>query len=207
MDFQKLFQVAEVGANVLLYLLVALSIISVAMIFERFFALRKYKVASEKVSDRLRDIIAENNLKELEELAKDRDSLEGRALSYGLRHMHQHGVEGLEEIFVSFLLNEKPFLDKNLNYLGTIASNAPYVGLLGTVLGIMKAFDDLAASAGKNEAVLVGIAHALTATAIGLFVAIPAIVGFNIFQKQVRGIINNLDAVKELCVSYAKVRK
>lgn len=207
MDFQKLFQVAEVGANFILYLLVTLSIVSVAMIFERFFALRKYKVASEKMSDRLRDIIAENNLKELEDLAKDRDSLEGRALSYGLRHMHQHGVNGLEEIFVSYLLNEKPFLEKNLNYLATIASNAPYVGLLGTVLGIMKAFDDLAASAGKNEAVLVGIAHALAATAIGLFVAIPAVVGFNIFQKQVRGIINNLDAVKELCVSYAKARK
>lgn len=207
MNFQKLFQIAETGADVILYLLLTVSVISVAMIFERYFTLRRLKSQSEKVGNRIRDILAENNLKDLEDLAKDRESLEGRALGYGIRHAQANGAQGLEEIFNSFILTERPFLDRNLNILATIASNAPYVGLLGTVLGIMKAFDDLAVAAGKNEAVLVGIAHALTATAIGLFVAIPAVIAYNMFQKQVKGIIQSIESVKELCLAYAKTRK
>ena len=103
---------------------------------------------------------------------------------------------------------EKPKLEKNLNFLATVGSNAPFVGLLGTVLGIMKAFSDLAqSSGGGNDAVMAGIAHALVATAVGLFVAIPAVIGYNYFQKLVRQSLQSIDVARELCLAYAKTKK
>ena len=94
--------------------------------------------------------------------------------------------------------------------MGTIASNAPYIGLLGTVMGIMKAFNDLAganAAQSGNEVVMAGIAHALVSTAVGLAVAIPAVAAFNFFQKKVGGVLNNIDAARDLCLVYTKSRK
>ncbi len=86
-----------------------------------------------------------------------------------------------------------------------MGSNAPYIGLLGTVLGIMKAFNDLAMSpeAGQ-QTVMAGISLALVATAAGLFVAIPAVIFYNYYSKQVRSIFQSLESVKELCLAYAK---
>jgi biopolymer transport protein TolQ len=117
----------------------------------------------------------------------------------------ESGTEGLSEIFTSFALLERPALERSLNFLATIGSNAPFIGLLGTVLGIMKAFRDLAANASAgNEAVMTGIAEALVATAVGLIVAIPAVIAYNVFQKQVRGTMQSIDSVRELCVAYSK---
>ena len=157
--------------------------------------------------NRAQELLLSHNLEELEELSKNKDSLPGRALSYGLRHAKMDGEKGLAEVFNSFLMIEKPKLEKNLNFLATVGSNAPFVGLLGTVLGIMKAFADLSQNAGGNEAVMAGIAHALVATAVGLFVAIPAVVGYNYFQKLVRQSLQSIDVAKELCLAYAKTKK
>jgi biopolymer transport protein ExbB len=75
-------------------------------------------------------------------------------------------------------------------------------------MGIMKAFNDLANSPGQgNEVVMAGIAHALVSTAIGLAVAIPAVVAFNFFQKKVGNILSNIDAARDLCLAYTKSRK
>ena len=103
---------------------------------------------------------------------------------------------------------EKPKLEGNLYILGTIASNAPYIGLLGTVMGIMKAFNDLGNAPGQgNEVVMAGIAHALVSTAVGLGLAIPAVIAFNLFQKKVSLILSNIDATKDLCIMFSKVKK
>lgn len=204
MDFEKLFAMAQLGANALLWLLALMSVISLAMIFERWVALRKVRMKSQQVRGRVQEMLQANQLEDLEILSQDRSSLEGRALNYGLRHVQRNGAEGLEEVITTFALNEKPELERNLNFLATVGSNAPYIGLLGTVLGIMKAFDDLAASGGSNDAVLTGIAHALVATAVGLLVAIPAVVAYNAYNKQVKNILQSIDSVKELAVAYAK---
>ena len=111
-------------------------------------------------------------------------------------------------MIASFKGVERPLLEKNLAVLGTIASNAPYVGLLGTVMGIMKAFNDLAVAPGQgNEVVMAGIGHALVSTAIGLVVAIPAVVAFNLLQKKVGLILDNIDAAKDLCLVYTKSKE
>ena len=202
------FQIAELSAQGILYFLGLLSLISIAIIIERYSTLKDTFAASAGVNEKFRTLIGSQDFSQIESMAKDAKSLEGRALKNGVSFLKKHGDTGLREIFESFKTTEKPHLEKNLNYLGTIAANAPYVGLLGTVLGIMKAFNDLAVAPGQgNEVVMAGIGHALVSTAIGLAVAIPAVVGYNLLQKKVSLLISNIDAACDLCVAWAKVRK
>ncbi len=200
----KFFTIAQFGHEMTLWLLVGLSIFSLAFILERLFALRKVLSNSSRIRTRIRELMQTNALGELDELAKDRDSLEGRALSYGIRHVKERGNEGLEEIFTSYAQMEKPLLEKHLNFLATVGSNAPFIGLLGTVFGVMDAFKELAHTTPDQPAVMLGISKALIATAIGLMVAIPAVVSYNYFQRQVKSIMGSLESVKDLCIAYAK---
>lgn len=203
---QKIFILAQHGADAILYLLIALSIFSVAAILERFLTLRQVRSKGEKIKEQINHMMQTQNLEELAEIGKDRESLEGRALGYALKHARENGAEGLSEIINSFALIEKPRLERSLNFLATVGSNAPFIGLLGTVFGIMKAFNDLGVSQGDAASVMTGIAEALVATAVGLFVAIPAVVAYNTFQKQVKQIMQNLETVRELSLAYAKRR-
>ncbi len=203
----KFFAIAELGHEATLWLLIVLSVFSVAFILERFFTLRKARGQSEKVALRVRETLQSNSLNEIEELSRDRDSFEGRALTYGLRHIKERGIEGLEEVFNSYALVERGSLDRYLNFLATVGSNAPFIGLLGTVFGVMDAFRGLATSQGDASAVMLGISKALVATAVGLMVAIPAVIAYNYFQRQVRSILNNLESVRDLCLAYAKSLK
>lgn len=202
---EKIFAVAAVADQAVLVLLLILSILSIGMILERFFALRKVAAESNRVRGRLKLALQSNSVEDVEGIARDPSSIEGRAASYALRHMKDSGSKGLEEVFNTYALTERPDLEKFLGFLATVGSNAPYIGLFGTVLGIMKAFQDLAMSpeAGQ-QTVMAGISSALIATATGLFVAIPAVIFYNYFNKQVRGILHNLESVKELCLAYAK---
>lgn len=204
---ETLFKIAEASANGILYLMILMSLISFSIIIERHFSLRRVLSKSSVMTKGFRAVIEERNLENITQLSKNADSLEGRALGHGLHFVESKGISGLDELFNSYKSIEKPALEKNLNLLGTIASNAPYVGLLGTVMGIMKAFNDLANSPGQgNEVVMAGIAHALISTAVGLAVAIPAVVAFNHFQKKVASILNSIDAARDLCLAYIKSR-
>jgi biopolymer transport protein TolQ len=201
---QKIFVIASSGAEAVLWLLIALSVFSIATIIERFLTLGQISSKGAKLKSQFQQIMQSQNLEELAEMSKDRDSLEGRALSYGIKHAKEFGSEGLSEMINSYALIEKPKLEKSLSFLATVGSNAPFIGLLGTVFGIMKAFNDLGASQGDAAAVMVGIAEALVATAVGLVVAIPAVVAYNTFQRQVKNILQNLETVRELSIAYAK---
>jgi biopolymer transport protein ExbB len=101
----------------------------------------------------------------------------------------------------SALALQKNVLERRLGLLGTLGSNAPFVGLLGTVIGIMLAFEELSLAgqtAQATQGVMSSIAEALVATAIGLCVAIPAVAAFNAFQRQVRSILGNGEALAHL---------
>lgn len=202
---EKVFAVAHVIDQALLWILVFLSFLSLGMILERFFNLRKVSKESSRVRLQIKNSLQNHQTEFFEDLARDPLSFEGRMANYALKHIKESGSKGLEEFFNTNILTMKPELDRFLGFLATVGSNAPYVGLLGTVLGIMKAFNDLAQSpeAGQ-QTVMAGISLALVATAAGLFVAIPAVVGYNYFGKQVKGIVQSLESVKELGLSYAK---
>ncbi|OYZ23795.1 MAG: tolQ protein [Bdellovibrio sp. 28-41-41] len=202
---EKIFAVAHVIDQVLLWILVFLSFLSLGMILERFFNLRKVSKESSRVRLQIKNSLQNHQTEFFEDLARDPLSFEGRMANYALKHIKESGSKGLEEFFNTNILTMKPELDRFLGFLATVGSNAPYLGLLGTVLGIMKAFNDLAQSpeAGQ-QTVMAGISLALVATAAGLFVAIPAVIGYNYFGKQVKGIVQSLESVKELGLSYTK---
>ncbi len=205
---EVLFRIADASAHGILYFMGIISVVSVSIMVERFATLKRISSSSAAISLEFRKLIGTQDIDHVEKLSRDDSSLEGKALGYGLSFVKKHGTDGLDELFSSFKTVERPLLEKNLNILGTIASNAPYVGLLGTVMGIMKAFNDLAVAPGQgNEVVMAGIGHALVSTALGLAVAIPAVVAFNLLQKKVAMVLNNIDAAKDLCLVYTKCRK
>lgn len=203
---QKILAVTQGGSDAILYLMIFLSICSIAVIIERFVYLKGVLGSSKKISTRAQEALKANDLKVLEDLSKNHEALEGRMLQLALRHRESKGIAGLQEVMDSFLLMERPVLEKNLGFLNTLGNNAPFIGLLGTVLGVVKAFSDLAASQGNPSVVMQGISEALVATAVGLFVAIPAVAAYNYFIKQVRSIINSAEAIKQLCLAYAGVK-
>lgn len=202
---EKIFAFAHYADQAVLIILLILSVLSIGMILERFFALKKISGESDRVRLRVKLALQSNSVEDVEDIAKDLSSIEGRAANLSMRHLKENGNKGLEELFNTFALSERPELEKFLGFLATVGSNAPYIGLFGTVLGIMKAFQDLAQSpeAGQ-QTVMAGISMALVATATGLFVAIPAVAAFNYFNRQVKSILQSLESVKELCLAYAK---
>ena len=112
------------------------------------------------------------------------------------------GADAVSEAMASAKSRLRLDLERNLGVLGTLGNNAPFIGLFGTVLGIIKAFADLARNQGGGAAaVMAGISEALVATAVGLLVAIPAVVAFNYFQGRVRRALGRVDAMAHLILS------
>lgn len=205
---ESLYKIAEASANFILYFMGFLSVVSLAIIIERFLTLNKISKNSKSIGVKFQEVITTQDTSKMKDLSTYNASIEGKALGYGLNYLSKNSENGLDELFSSFKTMEKPKLEGNLYILGTIASNAPYIGLLGTVMGIMKAFNDLGNSPGQgNEVVMTGIGHALVSTAVGLALAIPAVIAFNFFSKKVALILNNIDATKDLCLLFSKSKK
>lgn len=202
---ERIFNIAHFADQGVLLLLVALSLASMGMIIERWKVLRHAVGASLRHRQILEEAWKARDWSRIEKVAQDPVSLEGRATAYGLDHVRRHGVEGLEEAFEAISLMERPKLERSLGFLATVGSNAPYIGLFGTVLGIMKAFRDMAqAGDAGQQSVMAGISSALIATAAGLMVAIPAVLAFNYFQKQVKTVMSSLDSCREVLIGWAK---
>jgi biopolymer transport protein ExbB len=203
---EQLFSIAHYADQAVLWILIGLSVVSLGIILERFFFLGSIHKDSKEVLEKIELALKENRLSEIKELAKNTHSVMGKAATYALIHIEESGEKGLEEIFNTFSITLRPKMEKFLSFLGTIGSNAPYIGLLGTVLGIMKAFHDMthATSDAGQKVVMAGISLALVATASGLAVAIPSVMFYNYFNKKVQSIFDALNAVRELCLAYAK---
>ncbi|HVV53248.1 MAG TPA: MotA/TolQ/ExbB proton channel family protein, partial [Polyangia bacterium] len=112
------------------------------------------------------------------------------------------GADAVSETMAGVKAHLRVELERHLGVLGTLGNNAPFIGLFGTVLGIIKAFADLSRNqTGGTGAVMSGISEALVATAVGLMVAIPAVVAFNVFQGRVRRAMAEVDAMAHRVLS------
>jgi biopolymer transport protein ExbB len=103
----------------------------------------------------------------------------------------------------SATLLQRQRLERRLNYLGTLANNAPFIGLFGTVVGIIMAFEQLShghAQGSASAAVMASIAEALVTTAIGIAIAVPAVVAFNAFQKRIQLIQDQTAALGHILI-------
>lgn len=106
-----------------------------------------------------------------------------------------------EHIFNSHILLIKKEMESGLGILGTLGSTTPFIGLLGTVLGIIVAFGQLSMGQGDTNSVMFALAEALILTAVGLFVAIPAVVSFNTYNRKIKNILTEIESLKEYSLS------
>ncbi len=197
-----------VGAEWVLWLLLILSIVSIALMVERWLYFFRTNIDFDELAARLDEQLRARNLQAAWSLVKDNhaSSIETAVVAAGLIAL-RNGAHAAAEAMQSVKARMRPMLDANLSILATIGSNAPFVGLLGTVLGIIKAAHDLTAEAAQNSpnAVMSGVFEALVATAVGLFVAIPAVVAYNLFQRRVRKRIAQVDSLAHMILANARI--
>jgi biopolymer transport protein ExbB/TolQ len=178
-------------AEWVLWVLLALSLGSVAIMTERVLFYRKHAIDATAVRNTLAELLREGDLQGAAEHLGRFDSLETNTVLFGLRE-YARGPEAVEDLLAAAARKERSRYEERLNFLATVASNAPFVGLFGTVLGIIRAFKDLSGNmAEASSAVMGGIAEALVATAVGLLVAIPAVVAFNVLKGKVKRIADD----------------
>jgi biopolymer transport protein ExbB len=202
------------GAEWVLYVLILLSIYSVTILFERNFFYRGAQKGIEDFRKSLRDAVNSGEWDRALQIAKSRNAAQTAekpdleaAMATAL--LGNRGAsaspEVLNELAQDHVVRARVKWEKSLSMLATIGNNAPFVGLFGTVLGIIKAFHDLSqqggAAAGAGvSGVTAGVADALVATAVGILVAIPAVVGFNLFQRRTKAALSEAEALKSFLV-------
>jgi biopolymer transport protein ExbB/biopolymer transport protein TolQ len=200
----KLLDIAGVGGTVVLIILLALSVISIGIIIERLVYFRKRRVDAVKLAAQVQKLLASGDRDGVKTLLAKLPSIEAQALHDAIS-WYDAGPEAFDEMLKKGLADRRKEFESGLVFLGTLGNNAPFVGLFGTVLGIIVSFRELA-SASQNVAsatgggggmnnVMSGIAEALVSTAVGILVAVPAVIFFNIFQKKTVIIEDNLGAL------------
>ena len=199
------FSIAPFIDKAIILILMAFSVIAVGISIERYFFLKPLYRKSTQTGQKLKTVWISGDGQALRSIAKDSTHPAGQALKYGLIHIEKKGQKGLSELFKAIYLQEKPHLERGISLLATIGANAPFVGLLGTVFGIMRSFHDLgmAMESASQQTVMAGISIALLATAMGLAVAIPSVMLYNYFQKRVNRILETIENVGEACLAYS----
>jgi biopolymer transport protein ExbB len=212
--FSRLFlEMSLLKAEWILYLLLFLSVVSIGLILERAWFYRRATKGLNAFRDRLRRAVSKGEWAEAVRVAEERvdrvrtappDIDSGVALTLLQSRSPKTSAtsgEVLQELAQDTILRTKILWEQNLSVLATIGSNAPFVGLFGTVIGIIKAFHDLSMQTGGTAPqVTAGISEALVSTAVGIFVAVPAVVAFNLFQRRIKAAVAEADALKSFLI-------
>ncbi len=192
---------ALLGAEWVLWLLVALSVGVVALSLERAIYLARDATDRARLSGAVNAFLSGGELAAFRTALTPLTGFEARILQSGAE-LAARGPEAAAKAMAGSAVAERFRMERGLSYLATVGSNAPFIGLFGTVLGVMQAFQDLAfATAEAKTAVMAGISEALVATAVGLAVAIPAVVLYNIFARAVRVRLGRVESLSDLVVA------
>jgi biopolymer transport protein ExbB len=205
------------GAAWVMWFMLGLSVVSVAIMLERgwfFWSIRENLAA---LARELRALLRKGDIEAAIRRLEQSNSAEAAVVVAGL-HEADRGPKAADEAMHGAAALQRMRLERRLAYLGTLGNNAPFIGLFGTVIGVMMAFDELgkqahgaaasgaaaaaAAAAMAPQAVMSSIAEALVATAVGLFVAIPAVAANNFFQRRTKQILANTDTLSCVLLSY-----
>ena len=192
-----------VGAKWILWLLIVLSVILVAIVVERAVFFARNSADFARLSARINELMDSGDLETFRAEVEKLRGVEAVVLTRALQSV-ERGAESVEEVMDGVLSLERKRMERGLTFLGTVGANAPFIGLLGTVLGIIRAFRDLSTSIGAAQgasAVMAGLSEALVATAAGLFVAIPAVVAFNYFQRPIKSVVTNSASMNRFVLS------
>lgn len=193
-----------------LWILMVLFLVALAIGAERLWVLLHTKSANAELVRLVTERLSQNPATG-EELAKDvseaKFGVEGRIAAVTLKGW-QHDEDTLQSYANAATVAERRYLSARLPILSTLGNNAPFIGLLGTVLGIMKAFRDLAGAADAGpQVVMKGISEALVATAMGLGVAIPCVMLFNYFSSVIKRKLSNSEEVTNIIVALRRATR
>jgi biopolymer transport protein ExbB len=201
---QKLLSVTLSSAEWVLWLLAVLSVLSIAVMLERALYFSSHGLGG---TDELGAKLQRGELDAVRAALRDKKGMEAAVLREALDHANK-GPDAVEEVIAATVAREKPQYERFMSFLGTLGSNAPFIGLFGTVLGIIKAFHDLSAAGGTGKAmqttVMAGISEALVATAVGLAVAIPAVVGYNALTRALKTITSRTNSLGHALVGHLR---
>jgi biopolymer transport protein ExbB/TolQ len=183
---QKLTGFAMMGATWIMWLLVALSVGGVAVAIERTIYLIRNSENVRRLKQQILALLRKGDLDGARvRLTRSRSHVAG-IISATLEDPG-YGTASAEERMNGAMQLAKMRMEKRLAFLGTLGSNAPFIGLLGTVIGIIRAFHQLNDAAGKvTSGLMAEVGEALVATAIGILVALPAIAFYNAFQRIIK---------------------
>jgi biopolymer transport protein ExbB/biopolymer transport protein TolQ len=195
----RLLKVALAGSTWVLWLLLALSVLSLTAMLERWLFFRRHADDIPALRVKLSRALSRRDVSAAKTVLAASPSIEARVLLAALA-WERGGPAAVQDAVESELGAARKELDRGTNLLGTLGTNAPFVGLFGTVLGVIEAFHQLSAGAAKAAMgnVMSGIAEALVATGVGLFVALPAVVAYNVAQKRISGIESDTLALAKL---------
>jgi biopolymer transport protein ExbB len=198
------------GAGWILWLLGALSLSSLVLAVERWFYLRRRGGDLERLARALDENLNGGDFEGARRLLVADPSVAARVANAGLR-LADRGVETADKAMQSAAALERGRLDRWLAYLATVGNNAPFVGLFGTVVGVIHAFEELGhgtsahgAATGQvaSQAVMASIAEALVATAVGIVVALPAVATYNYLQRRVTSLLAGTEVLTNLVLAY-----
>lgn len=209
------------GAGWVLWLLLGLSVISIAVILERAYVFWVRRDDVDAMREGLIKALRTGGFDEARSLLRRSRHPAAVVTLRGMRRDAEvTSPEEASEAMAAETAVQKSILESRLSYLGTLGANAPFIGLFGTVIGILQSFDELgksakaataqagaqaaaaAASAGAPQAVMSSLAEALVATAVGIGVAIPAVFAFNIFQRATKSWLSDADVLSRELLAY-----
>lgn len=204
MDFSNMTNLRELLAagGPILILLLLLSVYSISIILERFFKLRSTVSLSRKLMAYCRHPLRSENYQKVEDACRKEvvKNTPAAALILRLVQERNRSQAELEKIADSVIDWEVTKLQRRLTILGTLGSITPFIGLFGTVIGVMHAFKDLAANTATSagaSVVAAGIAEALVNTAAGLFVAVPAVIAYNYYLSKTNYFAKELENIAD----------
>jgi len=200
---QAFLEFAQLGAEWVMWLLVGLSVVSIGIMIDRFLWFRARESDVETFSREMRGAYERGELDRFVAKHKAETNIPTQVALHGLAE-RERGPEAVAEAMHAERARWRRAGDRNLMVLGTLGNNVPFVGLFGTVLGVMNAFFYLSPDAAMQaelaskgldaeKVVFNQIAEALSATAFGLIVAIPAVAMFNYFTRRLRVLMSSAD--------------
>jgi biopolymer transport protein ExbB len=199
--------VLKVLTRLVLGILLGLSVWSISILIDRKKALKLARLEAGNPTEAKQRIQATGNLAELKSWAEATSGLHAGTIRAALSVTGKNSpesTEAMDRAVKSYLGEERLRLEKGLTVLATLGSNAPFVGLFGTVLGIIQAFGELGQNSGGSggtTGVMLAISEALVATAIGLLVAIPAVAAYNTFSRQLRQLLSESENLRDQLVA------
>ncbi len=208
MLIERLSKIAALGSTWVLYLLLALSVVLFTLALERWIFFARRSDDLDSLAARFSAALEIEDFDGARQVLRKSKAIEATIVLEALRWVHG-GPRALADALDASLAKARGQLTRSSYLFGTLGNNAPFVGLLGTVIGVIDAFHQLG-EVGQNHGamgnVMTGIAEALIATGVGLFVALPAVVVYNLIQKKIGEVETGVQVLGKLVGAFVEAR-